>query len=375
MERVLCVATYGDFFASFQIDNMRLWQELGCEVHCAADFTDKNYNRFTEKIDDIGVIKHQVDFVRTPLSLKNVSAYMQIKKILVDDNITILDTHNPVASILSRVVANIVGIKKIMYTVHGFFFYKGASLKKNLLFKPVEFAMARLTDVIVTTNLEDYEAAKLMKVRKKVYYVPGVGVDIDNITRLNVDRSEKRKEFGIPEDSFVISSVGECIKRKNHETAIRAFAKVYTTDMYYIVVGDGELYSYLKKLVKELGVENHVILPGYRKDANEILKISDLYVFPSYQEGLSVALMQAMAAGLPVVASDIRGNVDCIINGIGGITASPTDVDGMGNAIITLKNDSKMRSEFGNFNQIKVTEFSKQKVHEKNIEIFTTLID
>ncbi|HFU3962889.1 glycosyltransferase family 4 protein [Streptococcus suis] len=375
MERVLYVATYGDFFSSFQIDNMRLWQELGCEVHCAADFTDRNKNIFTERIDDLGVIKHQVDFVRTPLSIKNVSAYMQLKKILVDEKITILDTHNPVASILARVAANTVGIKKIMYTVHGFFFYKGAPLMKNLLFKPIEFAMARLTDVVVTTNLEDFEAAKLMKVRKKVYYVPGVGVDVDYITRLEVERSEKRKEFGIPENSFVISSVGESIKRKNHETAIRAFAKVYTPDMYYIVVGDGELHTYLKNIVKKLGVESNVILPGYRKDANAILKISDLYVFPSYQEGLSVALMQAMAAGLPVVASNIRGNVDCIINGKGGITASPTDVDGIANAIISLKNDSKLRSEFGNFNKKKVTEFSKQKVFEKNNDIFRTLID
>lgn len=375
MERVLYVATYGDFFSSFQIDNMRLWQELGCEVHCAADFTDRNKNIFTERIDDLGVIKHQVDFVRTPLSIKNVSAYMQLKKILVDEKITILDTHNPVASILARVAANTVGIKKIMYTVHGFFFYKGAPLMKNLLFKPIEFAMARLTDVVVTTNLEDFEAAKLMKVRKKVYYVPGVGVDVDYITRLEVERSEKRKEFGIPEDSFVISSVGESIKRKNHETAIRAFAKVYTPDMYYIVVGDGELHTYLKNIVKKLGVESNVILPGYRKDANAILKISDLYVFPSYQEGLSVALMQAMAAGLPVVASNIRGNVDCIINGKGGITASPTDVDGIANAIISLKNDSKLRSKFGNFNKKKVTEFSKQKVFEKNNDIFRTLID
>lgn len=375
MERVLYVATYGDFFSSFQLDNMRLWQELGCEVHCAADFTDRNKNIFTERIDDLGVVKHQVDFVRTPLSFKNISAYMQLKKIMVDEKITILDTHNPVASILARVAANTIGIKKIMYTVHGFFFYKGAPLKKNLLFKPIEFAMARLTDVVVTTNLEDFEAAKLMKVRKKVYYVPGVGVDVDNITRLEVERSEKRNEFGIPENSFVISSVGESIKRKNHETAIRAFAKVYTPDMYYIVVGDGELHTYLKNIVKKLGVESNVILPGYRKDANAILKISDLYVFPSFQEGLSVALMQAMAAGLPVVASNIRGNVDCIINGKGGITASPTDVDGIANAIITLKNDSKLRSEFGNYNKKKVTEFSKQKVYEKNNDIFRTLID
>lgn len=374
MKKVLYVATYGDFFASFQIDNMRLWQKLGCEVHCAADFTDKNYNRFTERIDEIGVIKHQVDFVRTPFSLKNYNAYKQIKSILKDEKIAILDTHNPVASILSRLAAKRIGIEKVMYTVHGFFFYKGASLQKNLIFKPVEFIMARLTDIIITTNLEDYEVAKKMKVRKKAYYVPGVGVDVDNILSLNIDKKKKKEELGIPVESFVITSVGECIKRKNHESSIRAFAKVYTPDMFYIVVGDGELYPFLKKLVKDLGIEKNVLLPGYRKDANEILKASDLYVFPSYQEGLSVALMQAMAAGLPVVASKIRGNTDCIIDGKGGITVAPTDIDGMSKAISLLRSDDSLRTKFGRYNIKKVNEFNKQKVLDRNAEIFSTLL-
>lgn len=374
MEKVLYVATYGDFFASFQIDNMRLWQKLGCEVHCAADFTDKNYNRFTERVDEIGVIKHQVDFVRTPFSLKNYNAYKQIKSILKDEKIAILDTHNPVASILSRLAAKRIGIEKVMYTVHGFFFYKGASVQKNLIFKPVEFIMARLTDIIITTNLEDYEVAKKMKVRKKAYYVPGVGVDVDNILSLNIDKKKKKEELGIPVESFVITSVGECIKRKNHESSIRAFAKVYTPDMFYIVVGDGELYPFLKKLVKDLGIEKNVLLPGYRKDANEILKVSDLYVFPSYQEGLSVALMQAMAAGLPVVASKIRGNTDCIIDGKGGITVAPTDIDGMSKAISLLRSDDSLRTKFGRYNIKKVNEFNKQKVLDRNAEIFSTLL-
>lgn len=374
MKKVLYVATYGDFFSSFQIDNMKLWQELGCEVHCAADFSDKNYNRFTDKIDAIGVKKHQVDFVRTPFSFKNINAFFQLKRIITNENINILDTHNPVASILSRIAANLIGIDKVMYTVHGFFFYKGAPLKKNLLFKPIEFLMARFTDVLIVTNLEDYEAAKKMKVRENVYYVPGVGVATDEISKLAVNVSNKKKELGIPENSFVLCSVGECIKRKNHESAIKAFSKIYTPDMYYIVVGDGLLFEHLNTLVRELKLEKNVLLPGYRKDANEILKISDLYVFPSYQEGLSVALMQAMAAGLPVVASRIRGNVDCIIDGKGGVTVSPTDIDGMSKAINLLKDSDSIRSDFGNFNLKKVKEFSKTEVYKKNLQIFSSLI-
>lgn len=374
MEKVLYVATYGDFFASFQIDNMKLWQKLGCEVHCAADFTDKNYNRFTEKIDAIGVTKHQVDFVRTPFSLKNFNAYKQIKNILNDEEITILDTHNPVASILSRLAAKSAGIKKVMYTVHGFFFYKGASLKNNLLFKPVEFVMARLTDIIITTNLEDYEAAKKMKVRGKSYYVHGVGVDVSNIRKLLISKAEKRNEFGIPEDALVMISIGENIPRKNHETAIRAFAKLNNQNVYYIVVGDGALHQYLIDLSKELGVKDRVLFPGYREDANELLKMSDIYVFPSLQEGLSVALMQAMAAKLPVIASKIRGNVDCIDNELGGITVAAKDIGGFTKAMEKMIESPEMRRKFGEYNSIKVESFGKDVVKAENNEIFKSIL-
>lgn len=374
MERVLYVATYGDFFASFQIDNMKLWQELGCEVHCAANFKDVNYNRFTNKIDEIGVTKHQIDFLRTPYSLKNIGLYKELKKLMIQEKITIIDSHNPVASILARLAAKSAGIHKVLYTVHGFFFYKGAPLIKNIIYKPIEFLMAPLTDTLIVTNLEDFEAAKKMHVRGKAYYVHGVGVDVDDIVNLKINVQEKRDEFGIPEDAFVMCSVGECIERKNQESALRAFAKIATEDMYYIIVGDGELYSHLKEVATCLGVEKQVILPGYRTDANAILKASDLYVFPSYQEGLSVALMQAMAAELPVVASAIRGNVDCIENGKGGITVDPDDIKEMSEAMLAFRNDKKLREQYGKYNVKKVKEFSKKVVYEENSKIFKTML-
>ena len=374
MERVLYVATYGDFFASFQIENMKLWQSLGCEVHCAANFQEKQYNRFTERIDNIGVIRHEISFLRSPFSVKNIMIYKELKILMKDEQITILDTHNPVASIISRFAAKSIGIKHVVYTVHGFFFFKGSPLKNRLIYKPIEHFMARYTNTLIVTNLEDYDAAKKMRVHGKAYYVHGVGVDVEDIKALSIDRAAKRREFKIPENAIVYCSVGECIKRKNQETAIRAFAKVADEKMYYIVVGDGELYEHLKTLVIELGMGGRVILPGYRSDANEILKMSDVYLFPSYQEGLSVALMQAMAAGLPVVASSIRGNVDCIENGKGGITMSPNDVESMSQAIMTLRSDSMLRKQYGEYNIKKIGVFSKPVVREENEKIFRSIL-
>lgn len=375
MKKVLFVATYGDFFSSFQISNMKLWQSLGCEVHCVANFMEGRYNRFTEKIDNIGVIKHHLFFYRTPFTLDNIILYNKLKKLMIHEKYDIIDCHNPVVSVMARIAANSCGINKVIYTVHGFFFYQGCSLKNKLLFKPVEYFLARYTDALIVTNLEDYEASKKMKVRGKTYYVPGVGVDLDIIRNLNVNKELKKEEFGIPADSFVLLSVGECIKRKNHESAIRAFAQADIPNSFYIIVGDGELLEYLKALAHELNVEDKVLFLGYRSDANEILKIADLYVFPSFQEGLSVALMQAMVAGLPIVASSIRGNVDCVVDGKGGYLFNPAEIEEIKLNMVKIYCQSETSKKYGEYNYKQVEKFSKEVVEDKNKKIFEWILE
>ena len=235
--------------------------------------------------------------------------------------------------------------------------------------------MANYTDALIATNLEDFEAAKKMKVRGKAYYVHGVGIDVSHIAGLSINKKKKREELGVPFNAILLCSVGECIKRKNQESAIRAFAAIDNPNLYYVIVGDGELYKHLNDVAMELGVERRVIFPGYRADANEILKASDIYIFPSYQEGLSVALMQSMAARLPVIASDIRGNVDCIETGKGGITVSPEDVEGMTKAIVALMSDPSLRDKFGEYNFEKVKQFSKDVVRHENELIFRGILE
>ena len=235
--------------------------------------------------------------------------------------------------------------------------------------------MARYTDALIVTNLEDYEAAKKMKVRGKAYYVPGVGVDLDSIRNLNVNKELKREEFGIRPDSFVLLSVGECIKRKNHESAIRAFAQANIPNSFYIIVGDGELLENLKALVHELNVEEKVIFLGYRNDANEILKIADAYIFPSFQEGLSVALMQAMVAGLPIIASNIRGNVDCVVDGKGGHLFNPADIGEIRSNILDIYCQLEVSKKYGDYNYKQVEKFSKEVVEYKNKEIFEWILE
>ena len=185
-------------------------------------------------------------------------------------------------------------------------------MKNRLIYQTAETFLARYTDAQITINQEDYAAAQKFPLRGKAYYVPGIGVDVKKISSMQVDRATKRKELGIPEDAFVFVSVGELNENKNHRTVIRAFAKTDMANSYYLICGEGELKQEHLKLTEELGVSDRVRFLGFRTDVSEILRSCDCFVFPSFREGLSVSLMEAMAAGLPCIASRIRGNVDLL---------------------------------------------------------------
>ena len=135
---------------------------------------------------------------------------------------------------------------------------------------------------------------------------------MQKIASVQVDRVAKRKELGIPEDAFAFLTVGELIPRKGHELLIRAFAKSNISGAQLLICGSGREKEHLTALIKELGISDRAHLLGFRNDIYELLKCADTFVFPSKQEGLPVALMEAMAAGLPCIASRIRGNVDLL---------------------------------------------------------------
>lgn len=162
----------------------------------------------------------------------------------------------------------------------------------------------------------------------RIEYIPGVGIDTNRFKKIIINHIAKRAELGIPRNSLVILSVGELNKNKNHETIIRAIAKLKKTNIYYLICGQGPLKEYLKELIKKLGMEKQIYLMGYREDIIEFYKIADIFILPSFREGLSVALMEAMACGLPVICSGIRGNRDLIIDGKGGYLVNPNDVEG-----------------------------------------------
>lgn len=357
--KILYVTTISNTVNAFLIPHIKMLIDEGHQIDVAFNIEQE----VKSEIYEMGCKLHQLPLERSPLKKDNLRAFKMLKNIISIEGYDLVHTHTPVASAIVRLACRKLSNVKVLYTAHGFHFYKGAPILNWLVYYPVEKWLARYTDTLITINKEDYERAKSKFKAKKVAYVPGVGIDLEKFNTMGIDRDFlKRSELGLPQNAFVVLSVGELNKNKNHEVVIRAISKIDNPNIHYIICGQGNLDGYLRNLSKELGIENQVHLLGYRKDIPEICRVSDVFAFPSYREGLSVALMEVMANGLPVVCSNIRGNTDLIEDGKGGYLVEPGDVEGIAKYIKDLIEDSRLRSEFGGFNHNKIGNYSIENV-------------
>lgn len=364
--KILYVTTISNTVNAFLIPHIKMLIDEGHQVDVAFNIEQE----IKPEIYEMGCKIHQLPLQRSPLKKDNFRAYKILKKSIISEGYDLVHTHTPVASAIVRLACRNLNNVRVFYTAHGFHFFKGAPIVNWFIYYPVEKWLARYTDTLIIINKEDYSRAKRKFKAKRVEYVPGVGIDLKKFNTVKVDRDLKRSQLGLPKEAFVVLSVGELNKNKNHEVIIRAIAKIDNPDIHYIVCGEGPLKRYLIDLSEDLGIKNRVHLLGFRKDIAEICKVSDLFTFPSYREGLSVALMEAMANGLPVVCSNIRGNSDLIEDGKGGYLVEPSDVEGFAKYIKELIEDSRLKSELGGFNLEKIEHYSIENVLCEMEEIY-----
>lgn len=355
-KKVLIVATVSGFLTQFETENVKTLLVMGFEVHYATNFKIPVYAVNDDFLRSNKIIQHQVEFDRSPFSLKNVRAYMQLKKIILNNDFELVHCHTPIGGVLTRLVTKSTKTKNVIYTAHGFHFYKGAPIKNWLLFYPVEKYLSKYSRLIVTITKEDYEAASKFTRGAKVVYINGVGVD-NCMIRNTMVRKTLREELEIPEDAIVVVSVGELNKNKNHQVVVQALSKIRDNNIFYIICGDGSEKNNLLRLGKKLKIEDRIKLLGYRTDIIEIMKCSDIYALPSLREGKSVSLMKAMAVGLPVVASNIRGNNELVRPERGGYLVEPEDPKSYVDAFIRFL-DSDLRRAYGEFNLKAIEECS-----------------
>jgi len=236
--------------------------------------------------------------------------------------------------------------------------------------------LSRYTDAIITINKEDYEAANKFKLRNngRVYYIPGVGVDSIAIKSTNGKRKELLKEINAKDDAIILISIGELNSNKNNTVIIEVLGKLNDTNIHYLLCGVGDKESELRDKVMEYKLERNVHFLGYRDDVPQLLKSSDIFLLPSYREGLSRSLMEAMSAGLPCIVSEIRGNVDLIKDGEGGFTHKPNDKDKLFQVLKILIEDEEVRKRMGLYNYKSVEKFDVENVKNEMNNIYNEVL-
>ena len=355
MKKAILITTVSGFVPQFEMGNVRILQEMGYEVHYASNYNNPSYGKDNHRLDKTNIIRHQVDFVRSPFRLiKNIKAYTQLKVILNKDNYDLIHCHTPMGALLGRFAARELRKQgtKVFYTAHGFHFYKGASLINWFFYYPVERFMMRYTDVLLTITKEDFVRACCFKRKsdQKVYYLPGVGIDVKRFMQIELEKREIS-----PEQKLRLLSIGELNSNKNHIAIIRALGYLKNNNIIYMICGDGTEKEKLKLEIEKKHLEKNVFLLGYRENIEEILVNADVFVFPSRREGLSVALQEAMAAGLPAIVSDIRGNRELIDEGLGGYRVDADDYKVWADRIDKIRKVDKKK--MGEYNQSKIKKF------------------
>lgn len=333
-KKVLFTATVDSHILHFHIPYLKMFKNAGYEVHVAT-----NGNEIIPYCD----VKHIVTFEREPFNMNNLRAIKQLERIIEQEQFDIVHCHTPMGSVVTRLAAKHsrkVHGTRIIYTAHGFHFYKGASIKNWMLFYPVEKLLSYITDDLITINGEDYEAAKKKMKAKRIHYVPGVGVDPEkfNFEMAEEEKEKLRKEIGVSKDDFVMIYPAELSKRKNQGMLIKVMTELKKENAKYklLLPGQDSMNGYYQQMAKKLGVEDCVKFLGYRKDVSKLFKISNIAVSAARQEGLPVNIMEAQMCGLPCVVTNCRGNRDLVHDGVNGYVVEIDDVDSLKNAILKL---------------------------------------
>ena len=331
MKKVLFTSVLDSFMFLFNLPLLKLFKEQGYEVHVATNGD--------EEIPYCDV-KHKICIERSPFKLNNLKAIKELKEIIDEEQFEIIHCHTPMGSVVTRFAAMKARKNgtRVIYTAHGFHFFSGAPLVNWMVYYPVEKYLSKYTDTLITINKEDYDRAKRkFKKCKDIQYVPGIGIDEEKF-RVDMTQEEKinlRKSLGLKEDDFVLIYPAELSKRKRQIWLIESLEQILKkyNNMHLLLPGKDSLNGKCEQLIKELNLEKQIHILGFRKDILDLLKISNVAVSSSRQEGLPVNILEAMYTGIPIVATNCRGNRDLITNGENGYLIEINDKENFTKAI------------------------------------------
>lgn len=292
---------------------------------------------FADKVFDI-------PFERSPFKPKNKRALSELRKVINAEKYDIIHCNTPVGGILTRWAARKTRKKgtRVLYTAHGFHFYKGASKKNWMIYYPIEKFFARYTDVLITINEEDCELAN-KKFKCRVERVHGAGVDSNRYRIADADEKRRlREELSL--SGKVIVCVGELLPNKNQAMLINAMPGVLKKipDAQLIIAGNGSEYDKLYALIESLGLTESVRLLGYCTFMELYQRAADLSVSCSIREGLGLNLIEGMLSGNPVIATENRGHNELVKDGVNGFLVKQNDSEALAERIVQILSDDAL---------------------------------
>lgn len=354
----------------FLVPHVENFAEHGYEIEIACSNVGGYIEEIKKRLKNSVKAVYTVSLVRSPFSLSNIKGYRELRKIILDGAYDIIWTNEPVMGAVTRLVArqSRKNGTRIVYMVHGFHFYSGAPIMNWVLFYPIERILSAFTDYIITLNNEDFKRAKKFPV-KHVYYIHGIGADTDRLKKDTVNQ-DIRKKLQIPEQAFLILSVGELNANKNQKIIIDALSILQDKDIYYVLCGSGKNLKNLQAQSRRYNLQNNIRFVDYRRDIINFYDQADVFVLPSYREGMPIALLEAMYCGVTPVTSDIRGVRDVMKDGITGVICDPKDSKAFAEAIKNLKEDKRLRKGYGENSRKAVKPYMLSLVKDKILGIF-----
>lgn len=373
---VLLITTISGFLPKFLMQNVRILQGMGYTVHYASNFDIPVYECDRTALESQGIVCHQISIEKSPLKIgANLAALRQLKKLAEQEDIRAIHCNNPMGGVLGRVLWKRGGSPYIIYTAHGFHFYRKAPWKNWIVFYPVERMLAHRTNQLITINREDKAMSDTFRLRRRgsTVMIPGVGLDACRFRPRPERRDEYRKKLGADAKDYIFLSVGELNDNKNHKTIIRAFSEIARAKARLFICGEGTKHEKLQKLIDSLGLTDRVILWGYQTRIEEYYQCADCFLFPSIREGLGMAAIEAMACGLPVIAGDNRGAREYVFDN--GILCEPTDTASYVRAMQAVMADTARAKRMGIRSREIAAGFTEDKTAEVMRKVYERMND
>lgn len=353
--------------------NYFLSQGLSVEVACSPGLE-------VEQLQQQGYIIHAIQTDRRIDPVSNLSSVYQLAQLMRERHYDLVHVHTPIAAVLGRLAAKLAGVKRIVYTAHGFPFHDQSSNSQYRFYFTVEKFSALLTDLILSQSYEDVMTAQKSGLcpPEKIRYL-GNGVDIDRFNRDRLSAAEQaqlRASLGIPDTAnLIVGTIGRLTRKKGSGYLIEAAAKLLAQfpSLHILVIGgqlntDPEPFQLeLVEQIQKLGLEKHVTLTGYREDTPELLGLLDIFTLPTFtHEGLPRSILEAMSMGKPIVATDIRGCREAIVHEETGLIISPQNSEKLAEALSKLLSNPDLRQAYGKAGRKRVeAEYDERIVFER----------